>query len=336
MTAVATAGTPTLADRVLAGELTAVARMISRVERGEPGVEAEIARLFEAGGRAHVVGVTGAPGTGKSTLVAAMAAELLRRGLRVGVIAVDPSSPFSGGAILGDRVRMSAVAAQPGVFVRSMAARGALGGLARATSDAVSVLDAAGMDLVLVETVGVGQDEIDIATAAHTTVLVSVPGLGDDIQLLKAGVMEIADVHVVNKADREGANQLIAQITTMLRLGGRPPDGQWDVPVVSTVASREERISALVDTVSAHHRWLAGCEELERRERRMAVARLTTICSDLLHASLQSPGRSTEFDAAVDAVQRRRQDPWAAAQQLVVGLRPPVTVERRARTCCEP
>ena len=328
MSAVATAGAPTLADRVLAGELTAVARMISRVERGEPGVGAEIAQLFEAGGRAHVVGVTGAPGTGKSTLVAAMAAELLRRGLRVGVIAVDPSSPFSGGAILGDRVRMSAVAAQPGVFMRSMAARGTLGGLARATSDVVSVLDAAGMDVVLVETVGVGQDEIDIATAAHTTVLVSVPGLGDDIQLLKAGVMEIADVHVVNKADREGADQLIAQITTMLRLGGRPPEGRWDVPVLSTVASRAERIAGLVDTVDAHHRWLAGCEELERRERRMAVARLTTICSDLLRASLQSPGRSAEFDAAVEAVQHRRQDPWEAARQLVVGLRPPATVER--------
>jgi GTPase len=223
---------------------------------------------------------------------------------------------------------MSAVAAQPGVFMRSMAARGTLGGLARATSDVVSVLDAAGMDVVLVETVGVGQDEIDIATAAHTTVLVSVPGLGDDIQLLKAGVMEIADVHVVNKADREGADQLIAQITTMLRLGGRPPEGRWDVPVLSTVASRAERIAGLVDTVDAHHRWLAGCEELERRERRMAVARLTTICSDLLRASLQSPGRSAEFDAAVEAVQHRRQDPWEAARRLVVGLRPPATVER--------
>jgi LAO/AO transport system kinase len=308
----------TLAERVLRGDPRAIARMISRVERGDAGVAEAIARLFDAGGRARIIGVTGAPGTGKSTLVGAMASELLRRGRTLGVVAVDPSSPYSGGAILGDRVRMSAVAAEPRMFVRSMAARGALGGLARATSDAITVLDAAGKDVVLVETVGVGQDEVDIAGAAHTTLLVSVPGLGDDIQLLKAGVVEIADVHVVNKADRDGADQLVGQIKTMLRQGPRERlRGEWEIPVVTTVASRQEGIGALVDAIDEHHRWLSGGDELERRERHMAAARISAICTGMLRDRLQDPGVGAEFEAAVEDVRLRRRDPWSAALRLV-------------------
>jgi LAO/AO transport system kinase len=308
----------TLAERVLRGDPRAIARMISRVERGDAGVAEAIARLFDAGGRARIIGVTGAPGTGKSTLVAAMASELLRRGRTLGVVAVDPSSPYSGGAILGDRVRMSAVAAEPRMFMRSMAARGALGGLARATSDAITVLDAAGKDVVLVETVGVGQDEVDIASAAHTTLLVSVPGLGDDIQLLKAGVVEIADVHVVNKADRDGADQLVGQIKTMLRQGPRERlRGEWEIPVVTTVASRQEGIGALVDAIDEHHRWLNRGHELERRERHMAAARISAICTGILRDRLQDPGVGADFEAAVEDVRLRRRDPWSAALQLV-------------------
>ena len=312
---------PGLTERVLDGDPRAIARMISRVERGEAGVARDIAQLFEAGGGAHIVGTTGAPGTGKSTLVAGIASELLRRGRTVGVIAVDPSSPYSGGAILGDRVRMSAVTAEPGMFMRSMAGRGALGGLARATADAVTVLDAAGKDVVLIETVGVGQDEVDIAGAAHTTLLVSVPGLGDDIQLLKAGVVEIADVHVVNKADRDGANQLVGQIKTMLRQWpGTRLRGEWEIPVVTTVASREQGIGELVNAIEEHHRWLGRGDELERRERHMAAARISAICTGILRDRLEDPGVGAEFEAAVDLVQRRRLDPSAAARRLVEGL----------------
>jgi LAO/AO transport system kinase len=319
-----------LADRVLGGDPRAIARMISRVERADPGVTEEIAQLYEAGGRAWIVGVTGAPGSGKSTLVAAMASELLRRGRSVGVIAVDPSSPYSGGAILGDRVRMTRATAEPGMFMRSMAARGALGGLARATADAITVLDAAGKDVVLVETVGVGQDEVDIAAAAHTTLLISVPGLGDEIQLLKAGVVEIADAHVVNKADRADANQLVSQITAMLRLGSREhPQNGWAIPVVSTVASREEGIAELVDTVDRHHRWLGGGDELERRERHMAAARIRAIYTGLLRDRLQSSDTGADFEAAVEQVHRRRQDPWTAARRLVTGLSAPAPCRQR-------
>jgi LAO/AO transport system kinase len=312
---------PRLAERVLSGDPRAIARLISRVERGDAGVVEDIAQLFEAGGGAHIVGVTGAPGTGKSTLVAGIASESLRRGRTVGVIAVDPSSPYTGGAILGDRVRMSAVAAEPRMFMRSMAARGALGGLARATADAVTVLDAAGKDVVLVETVGVGQDEVDIASAAHTTLLVSVPGLGDDIQLLKAGVVEIADVHVVNKADRDGADLLVGQIKAMLnhRPSERLRDG-WQIPVVTTVASREQGIGGLVDTIEGHHRWLRRGGELGRRERHMAASRISAICTGILRDRLQDPGVGAEFEAVVEDVHRRRVDPWTAAQRLLEGL----------------
>lgn len=310
-----------LVDRVLEGDPRAVARMISRVERGDPGVTAEIARLFQAGGRAHIIGVTGAPGSGKSTLVAALAAELVRRGRRVGVVAVDPSSPYSGGAILGDRVRMSEAAADPAVFVRSMAARGTLGGLAAATADAITVLDASGKDVVLVETVGVGQDEVDIAGAAHTTVVVSVPGLGDDIQLLKAGVVEIADVHVVNKADRDGADQLLSQIRVALRLGLREQlRTQWPVPVVATVATGRTGIVRLVDVLDEHHRWLTEGDRLERRERQMVAARIGAICTGILRDRLQAPSGGAEFEATVAEVRRRRMDPWSAARCVIAGL----------------
>ncbi|HEX6792912.1 MAG TPA: methylmalonyl Co-A mutase-associated GTPase MeaB, partial [Casimicrobiaceae bacterium] len=208
-----------LASRVLEGDTRAIARLLSRAENGAAEARPTLDAMFAHAGRAHVVGITGVPGSGKSTLVARLAAEVRKSGRKVAIVAIDPSSPFSGGAILGDRIRMGDLAGDPGIFVRSMATRGALGGLAKGTLEAVDVLDAAGFDIVIIETVGVGQDEVEVARAAHTTVVVSAPGLGDDIQAIKAGILEIADVHVVSKCDRPDANRTIVDLKTMLALG---------------------------------------------------------------------------------------------------------------------
>jgi len=204
---------------VLAGEVRAIARMLTRAETGAPEARPALDAMYRHAGRAHLVGITGVPGSGKSTLVALLAAAIRRSGRRVGIVAIDPSSPFSGGAILGDRIRMGELGGDPGVYVRSMATRGALGGLARGTLEAADVLDAAGFEVVIIETVGVGQDEVDVARAAHTTVVVSAPGLGDDIQAIKAGILEIADIHVVSKCDRADANRTIADLENLLAMG---------------------------------------------------------------------------------------------------------------------
>src|SRR6478672_7763082 len=208
-----------LAPRVLAGDTRAIARLLSRAESGVAEARETLDAMFSRAGRAHVVGITGVPGSGKSTLVATLAAAVRASGRTVAIVAIDPSSPYSGGAILGDRIRMGALGGDPGVYVRSMATRGALGGLAAGTLEAVDVLDAAGFDLVLIETVGVGQDEVEVARAAHTTVVISAPGLGDDIQAIKAGILEIADIHVVSKCDKPDANRTIVDLKTMLALG---------------------------------------------------------------------------------------------------------------------
>ncbi|MFY9550268.1 MAG: methylmalonyl Co-A mutase-associated GTPase MeaB, partial [Thermoanaerobaculia bacterium] len=233
MSSAAAAASEDLARGVLAGSPRAIGRAISEVERGSVAVPELLRRLFPDTGRARIVGITGPSGAGKSTLVQRLAQAYRKRGRRVGIVAVDPSSPFTGGAILGDRIRMAEIYTDPGVFIRSMATRGALGGLARATTDAVDVLDAAGFDLILIETVGVGQDEVDIARAADTTAVVLVPGLGDDIQAIKAGILEIADVFVVNKSEREGADRAVAQLSMMLDFA---PHDAWRPPIVKTSA----------------------------------------------------------------------------------------------------
>jgi GTPase len=303
-----------LVDRVLAGEHGAVARLLTFVERRTAGVDDALAVLHRHTGGAHVLGVTGPPGSGKSTLVAALTAHYRAAGRTVGVLAVDPSSVFSGGAILGDRIRMTGLAGDAGVYIRSIATRGALGGLSRAALDAITVLDAAGKDVVVLETVGVGQAEVDVISAAHTVAVVSVPGLGDGVQAIKAGLLEIADVHVVNKADREGADKTVAELRDMLRLAHREA-GQWNVPIQRTSATTGDGVAELAELFAAHRTWLARDGEGERRARRNAATRIRWVAEELVLDRLR-PGRP-DFDHAVDEVTARRADPVAAAKRLV-------------------
>ena len=300
-----------LAARLLAGDRRALARLIGRAEAGGEECRPALAEIYRHAGRAHIVGVTGVPGSGKSTLVCALARALRASGRPLGVVAVAPSSPYSGGAILGDRIRMGALAGDPGVFIRSMASRGALGGLARAALDAADLMDAAGYDMVVIETVGVGQDEVDIARAADTTVVVSAPGLGDDIQALKAGVLEIADIHAVSKADRPDANMTVTELKRMLALGGPPLDGRA-VPVAATSAARGEGVEALLREIDAHRAWLADEGRLARRRRGNAAARAVKIAEDIVRAR-NAAGADAATESIVDRVSAREIDPRRAA-----------------------
>ena len=303
-----------LIERALDGHVASIARLISRLEsRGREG-DAILQRLHAEGGRAHVIGITGAAGSGKSTLVTALARELRARDKTVGIVAVDPSSSITGGSILGDRIRMQEHTLDPGVFVRSMSTRGSLGGLSRATVDAVTVLDASGRDVVIIETVGVGQDEVDVVQAAHTVAVVSVPGMGDDIQAIKAGLLEVADLHVVNKADRPDTDRTIAELRNMLSL---VPAGDWELPILPTVARDGTGIAELVDAFDAHREWLADSGELAKRERRSAAARVAAVAQDLLLEELGSPSSGDAFERAVDDVQHRRTDPRTAGRNLI-------------------
>jgi LAO/AO transport system kinase len=309
-----------LVERARAGEPRAVARLISLVEDASPSLREVARRLAPYTGHAEIVGVTGAPGVGKSTSTAAIVARLRERGRRVGVLAIDPSSPFSGGALLGDRVRMQDHATDRDVYIRSMASRGRLGGLAWATPQALRVLDAAGCDVVLVETVGVGQSEIEVAGLADTTIVLLAPGMGDGIQAAKAGILEVGDVFAVNKADRDGADQVVRDLRSALSLGSAAGSHRWRPPIVKTVASTGDGIDDLLDAVARHRDHLRDSGLLEERRRRRAGDEIEAIAVTALRARFGDLRGHADVDRLAGLVVEGSLDPYAAADRLLDAL----------------
>jgi len=303
----------TLSDGVLRGDVRSAARLMRDLDDRVPSAIDELRRLHPHTGRAFVLGITGNPGGGKSTVVDALIDRYRKQGNKVGVVAVDPTSPFSGGAILGDRIRMQRHATDPGVFIRSLATRGHLGGLSRSTNDVVAVLDAMGFDIVIIETVGVGQDEVEVISTAHTAVVVTVPGLGDDIQAIKAGILEIADVLVVNKADREGADRTVRDLTHMLDLRGGHP-----VEILKTVATTGQGIDELVQAIERHREKQDG----SRRAKSRAAAQLLELVKDRLLVAAQSAlDARGGLDALAEEIAERRRDPYAIADEVVAAAK---------------
>ena len=305
-----------LVGRAREGDARAVARLISLVEDESPLLREVMAALVPHTGNAQVIGITGSPGVGKSTSTSALVTELRRRDLRVGVLAIDPSSPFSGGALLGDRIRMSEHTTDPGVFIRSMAARGHLGGVSRATPQALRVLDAAGCDVILVETVGVGQSEVEVARLADTTVVIVAPGMGDGIQSFKAGILEVGDVFVINKADRDGADQVRRDLRSMISLAERAA-AAWRPPVIKTVATEGEGAAEVVDAVDQHRAWAEESGELEQRRARRARDEIEAIALTALRERWGSVDSGSRLDELATAVVAGESDPYAAADRLL-------------------
>lgn len=336
-----------LAKRILDGDIRAASRLMRHIDDGEPSALEELRALFPKTGRAWVIGITGSPGAGKSTLTDRLIAKYRKAGKTVGVIAVDPTSPFTGGAILGDRIRMQDHATDPGVFIRSLATRGNLGGLSRATGDCIRVMDAMGRDIVLVETVGVGQDEIDIAQMAHTTCVVVVPGMGDDIQAIKAGILEVADVFVVNKSDLEGSDRTVRELRQMLELRhavkpaldhdhahrmlhhGEPVTrlekgaaAEWEPPIMKVVAAKDTGVEELVAKIDAHHAWLSETGNKQVKERTRAAMQFVSLLRDrLLRGALQTLEKEKgRFDEVAARIAERTADPYALADELAAKL----------------
>ncbi|TMA88208.1 MAG: methylmalonyl Co-A mutase-associated GTPase MeaB [Deltaproteobacteria bacterium] len=307
-----------VADRVLAGDVRAAARLIRLIDDALPEAEAILRELWPRTGRAQLVGITGNPGAGKSTLVDRLIAHLRAQGKTVGVLAVDPTSPFTGGAILGDRIRMQDHALDPGVFIRSLATRGQLGGLSRATSDSARVLDAMGKDVILIETVGVGQDEVEICRLAHTTVVVVVPGLGDDIQAIKAGILEVADLFAVNKSDREGADRTVRDLRSMLELSHAVgKEAGHEIAIVKCVASRNEGVAEVWSAIEAHYQFLKSGPGLVERETQRAKNELVEVLRDrLLSVALEKLAQEgAHLDDLALRIARREIDPYSVADE---------------------
>lgn len=303
-----------LASRLLAGDRRALARSLTLVENGGTDGATLLKSVFSHTGGAHLIGITGPAGSGKSTVTSALTSHYRQTGKTVGVIAVDPSSPFSHGAVLGDRIRMLEHWSDEGVFIRSMATRGALGGLAATTFEAALILDAAGKDIVIVETVGAGQDEIEIAGLADTTIVISTPATGDDIQAMKAGILEVADVLAINKADLPGADTLAAQLTALLSMGQERP---WKVPVVKVEGTTGAGIPELADSLAAHRAYLVDSGEIDQLRRRQARSQIEKILKDeLLRATIRASGGEAGLDAMVERVAAREIDPRSAARDL--------------------
>jgi LAO/AO transport system kinase len=330
-----------LAEPILRGERRAIARQISGIENERPEARQVLAELYPHTGRAYLVGLTGAPGAGKSTLVNELAKAYRRENKTVAIISVDPTSPFTGGAILGDRIRMADLAGDPGVFVRSMATRGSLGGLARATADAAKVFDAANFEIILIETVGVGQAEVEIAGLAHSVIVVEAPGLGDEVQAIKAGILEIADVFVVNKADREGASRTVAALTMMLDLtdpslpktvlhhgqlmeiaaivdstSGAEP-AVWRPPICKTVATQGEGIAEVITALAEHRTYQLNHGMLVQRERDRLIFEIQQMLKERLLADLLAKASPEEINQTLEQVVERQLDPYAAVEQLL-------------------
>lgn len=324
-----------LFEQVRQRRTRAIARLITQVENSDVAAETAVTTLYPYTGRAHIIGITGSPGSGKSSLVNEVAKEFRRRNQLVAIVAVDPTSPFTGGALLGDRVRMRDLSGDTGVFIRSMASRGNLGGLAQATSAVLQVLDAAGFAVILVETVGAGQAEVDIATAAHTTLVIEAPGMGDDIQSIKAGILEIADILVVNKADNPGVSRTVKSLETMLHLGHNTrtmhhgqlmetaeisPPLLWQVPIQETVAIEGKGVAALVDQIQAHHTHLRESGEWEEREKNRSQREIEQLLQNRFMRRFQTAVSQTQRHQLITAVAARELDPYTAAAQLFAQL----------------
>lgn len=307
--------TEELVGEALSGSVRALAKLITLVENEMPEAVEALRQLYPRTGKAYTIGITGPPGSGKSTLTDKITKELRKQDYTMGIIAVDPTSPFTGGALLGDRLRMQDITSDEGVFVRSMATRGTLGGLTKATADTIKILDAFGKDFIIVETVGVGQDEVDIVKTADTTILISVPGLGDDIQALKAGIMEIADVFVVNKADREGADRVVTELSLMLDLS--PLKSAWRPPIVKTVGTLGEGISDLAEKILAHRKFQEEGEGLIKKRSSRAREEIINLIekeiSKYIHKMLKY---DVAFDEVIEKVVARERDPYSYAQTI--------------------
>ena len=305
-----------IVERLRNGDRRALARMVTLIENEIPQTQHYLAELHRYAGHAHIIGVTGAPGAGKSTLVTHLVRELRRRERKIGVIAVDPTSPFSGGAILGDRIRMMELSGDPNVFIRSMASRGSLGGLAASTRDVVRAMDAAGYDPIIIETVGTGQAEVEVMRTAQTVVVVVAPGMGDDIQAIKAGILEIADIFVVSKADISGADQTVAELAMVLSLDPGRKKAPWHIPVLKTAAIKDQGISQVVDALQRHYEYLLESGMLASRAQRQVDSELQALVVHAVMKALKVQVSEEEWQKLVEDIRIRERDPYSVAREL--------------------